>query len=98
MYIHTCELQLITIVATMTNILIISDTYILLNKETVRSKINIPRRGTRAKCSDGSMHTSRHTTLLKVADHSRCRKVFVVQSHERPLGIRPLLVTGKKTK
>jgi len=43
---------------------------------------------THAQGTGGSVHMSRHHVLLKVADHSRCRKVFVVQSLRRSPGRR----------
>jgi hypothetical protein len=43
----------------------------------------VPRGGTSAEGTGGSIRTSRHSALREVADHSRCRKMFVVQSRER---------------
>ena len=48
----------------------------------------VPRGGTSAEGTGSSIRTSRHSALLEVADHSRCRKMFAVQSRERPLGRR----------
>lgn len=72
----------------MAKILIISNTYILLNIKTVRSVI-YPVKGLEPKplvapfvlidivgCS------------IDVMDHSQCRKVFTVQSYKFPLGRR----------
>ena len=44
----------------------------------------IPSRETYAQGIGGSMRISRHSALLDVADHSRCRTMFTVQSLERP--------------
>ena len=44
----------------------------------------VPRGGTGAEGTGGSIRTSRHSALLEVADHNRCRKMFAVQSCERP--------------
>jgi hypothetical protein len=80
----TCEL----LVATMMNILIMfKSTKTLLNIETVRlEKIkSIPSEGTHAQGTGGSIHMSRHRVLLEIADHSRCRTMFAVQSLEHPL-------------
>jgi len=45
---------------------------------------DVPRGGTSAKATDGSIRTSRYNVLLEVVGHSWCRKRFAVQSHERP--------------
>ena len=59
--------------------------------ENKRQSIKIvPRGGTSAEGTGGSIRISRHSALLAVVDHSRCRKMFAVQSHERPLGRRRL--------
>jgi len=44
----------------------------------------VPRGGTSAEGTGGSIHTSRHSVLPEVVDLSRCRKMFAVQSRERP--------------
>ena len=44
----------------------------------------VPRGGTSAEGTGGSTCTSRHSALLEVADHSRCRKMFAMQSREHP--------------
>ena len=41
---------------------------------------SIPSGGSHAEGIGGSIHT-RHSALLEVVDHNRCRKVFAVQSH-----------------
>ena len=57
--------------------------------ENKRQSIRIvPRGGTSAEGTGGSIRTSRHSALREVADHSRCRKMFAVQSRERPPGKR----------
>ena len=48
----------------------------------------VSRGGTSAKGTGSSIRTRRHSALLEVADHSRCRKMFAVQSRERPPGRR----------
>ena len=48
----------------------------------------VPRGGISAEGTGGSIHTSRHSVLLEVVDLSRCRKMFAVQSRERPPGRR----------
>jgi len=48
----------------------------------------VSRGGTSDEDTDGSIHTSRHSVLLEVVDLSRCRKMFAVQSRERPPGRR----------
>jgi len=48
----------------------------------------VSRGGTNAEGTGGSIRTSRHSALREVADHSRCRKIFAVQSRERPPGRR----------
>ena len=50
---------------------------------------NVPSGGSHAESIGGSIRTSRHSALLEVVDHSRCRTMFAVQSHER--------ITRKKT-
>ena len=50
---------------------------------------NVPGGGSHAEGIGGSIRTSRHSALLEVVDHSRCRMMFAVQSHER--------ITRKKT-
>ena len=78
----TCEL----LVATMMNILILFKSIKNLT-EYRNSKIrSIPSGGTHVQGTGGFNHTSRHRVLLEVANHSRCRTMFAVQSLERPLG------------
>jgi hypothetical protein len=48
----------------------------------------VPSRETHTQGTSGSMHTSRHSALLDVADHSRCRTRLAVPSLERPPGRR----------
>ena len=48
----------------------------------------IPSGGTHAQGTGGSTCTSRHSALLDVVDHSRCRMRFVVPSLECPPGRR----------
>jgi len=48
----------------------------------------VPRGGTSAEGTGGSIRTSRYSALRKVADHRRCRRMFTVQSRERPPGRR----------
>ena len=61
---------------------------------------SVPSEGSHAEGIGGSIRT-RHSALLEVMDHSRCSKVFTIQSHERSLGRRHLVVpraiTRKKT-
>ena len=47
---------------------------------------DVPCGGTHAQGTGGSRPT--HGELLEVADHSRCRKMYAVQSLERPPGSR----------
>ena len=54
----------------------------------------VPRGETSAEGTGGSIRTSQHSTLLEVAGHSRCRKMFAVQFHERPPGRRQSEVAG----
>ena len=54
--------------------------------ENKRQSIRIvPRGGTSAEGTGGSIRTSRYSALREVADHSRCRKMFAVQSRERSI-------------
>ena len=55
--------------------------------------------GSHAEGIGGSIRTSRHSALLEVVDHSRCRKMFAVRSHEQSPGRRrvPRAITRKKT-
>jgi len=48
----------------------------------------IPSGGTHAQSIGGSTPTSQHSALLDVADHSRCRTMFALQSLEHPQGSR----------
>jgi hypothetical protein len=60
---------------------------------------SVPSEGSHAEGIGGSIRT-RHSALSEVVDHSRCRKVFTVQSHEWSLGRRrlyvPRAITSKK--
>jgi len=46
--------------------------------DILKIKCNCCRGGTSAEGTGGSIRTSRHSALLKVAEHSRCRKMFAV--------------------
>ena len=57
--------------------------------------------GLMSRALGDSIRTRRHSTLLEVVDHSRCRKVFAVQSNEQSPGKKhlavPRAITRKKT-
>jgi hypothetical protein len=55
--------------------------------KTFKNRI-IPNGGTHAQGTDGSTRTRQHSMLPDVADHSRCRTMFAVQSLKRPPGSR----------
>ena len=77
------ELQLIATVATMANLLIVSNT-----KHRNNKIINIPSGGTITERSGGSMCTSQHSMLLEVADQS--------QIQEGVYSVVPRTSTGKE--
>jgi hypothetical protein len=79
----TCEL----LVATMMGILIMfNSAKTLLNIEIIRLEIYLAERPMlKVRVAP---HTSRHSALLDVADHSPCRMMFAVQCLECPLGRR----------
>ena len=80
----TCEL----LVATMMNILILFKSTKNLTEYRNRKIRILANGGTHAQGIGGSIHTSRHRVLLEIADHSRCRTMFAVQSLERLPGSR----------
>jgi len=66
--------------------LVINIANIIVDILKIRKKYirDVPVGGTSAEDTGGSIRTSRHSVLLEVVDHSRCRNWFAVQSREHP--------------